>query len=151
MDKFKHTQMVTYLYLKNLREMLEYSTNGRKKTKQDYDTKKKIFEQAIAEKGFLTEMVFKSNPDQAEKLKETYEDFLYDVFNERVITFEDNQMNFDDAMKMNFFKSIFQVRELFFSIALSQIRFAKNDKKENYASASYCNTRSIFGICKRNE
>ncbi len=132
MDKFKHTQMVTYLYLKNLREMLEYSTNGRKKTKQDYDTKKKIFEQAIAEKGFLTEMVFKSNPDQAEKLKETYEDFLYDVFNERVITFEDNQMNFDDAMKMNFFKSIFQVRELFFSIALSQIRFAKNDKKENY-------------------
>lgn len=132
MDNFKHTQMVTYLYLKNIREMLEYSTNGRVKTKEDYNTKKKIFEQAITEKGLLTEIVLKNNQDQAEKIKETYEDFLFDVFNDRVITFEEDKMIFDGAMKMNYFKSLFQVRELFNSISWSQIQFAKNNYKENY-------------------
>ena len=132
MDNFKHTQMTTYLYLKNIREMLEYSTNGKSKTKEDYDAKKKIFEQAITEKGLLTELVIKNNPDQAEKIKETYEDFLFDVFNDRVITFEDNKMIFDTAMKMNYFKSLFHVRELFNSISLSQIQFARNNYKDNY-------------------
>ncbi|MCH5172332.1 MAG: hypothetical protein J1F31_05855 [Erysipelotrichales bacterium] len=135
MDNFKHTQMATYLYLKNIREMLEYSTNGRNKTKEDYDTKKKIFEQAITEKGLLTEIVIKNNPDQAEKIKETYEDFMFDVFNDRVITFEDGKMIFDVAMKMNYFKSLFQVRELFNSISWSQIQFAKNNRKDNYDSS----------------
>ena len=132
MDNFKHTQMATYLYLKNIREMLEYSTNGRVKTKEDYDTKKKIFEQAISEKGLLTELVIKNNPEQADKIKETYEDFLFDVFNDRVITFEEDKMIFDVAMKMNYFKSLFQVRELFYSISLSQIQFAKNNRKDDY-------------------
>ena len=35
MDNFKHTEMITYFYLKNLRELLEYATN-KNKTKEDY-------------------------------------------------------------------------------------------------------------------
>lgn len=132
MDNFKHTQMVTYLYLKNLREMLEYSLSNKKKTKEDYEGKKKIFEQAINEKGLLTEVVLKNNPEQADKIKESYEDFLYDVFNDRVITFDNETMIFDTAMRMNYFKSIFQVRELYNSITYSQIAFAKKNYGDKY-------------------
>lgn len=135
MDNFKHTQMVTYLYLKNIREMLEYAFNSKNKTKEDYEAKKKIFEQAINEKGLLSEVVLKNNPEQAEKIKETYEDFLYDVFNDRVITFDNEKMIFDSAMRMNYFKSIFQVRELYNSITYSQIDYAKKTYGEKYDNA----------------
>ena len=68
MDNFKHTEMITYFYLKNLRELLEYATN-KNKTKEDYDTKKKIFEQVISENGLITTIVIKNNPDQTDKIK----------------------------------------------------------------------------------
>ena len=133
MDNFKHTQMVTYLYQKNLRELIDYSL-GRKKTQEDYDMKKKIFNEAISEKGLLENIVFKSNPDQADKIKEKYEDFLFNVFNDRVITFENGNVIFDSAQRLNYFISIFETRELFLSISLSQINFAKN-RQGNYDSS----------------
>ncbi|MCI6358039.1 MAG: hypothetical protein MR766_05370 [Erysipelotrichaceae bacterium] len=131
MDNFKHTEMITYFYLKNLRELLEYATN-KNKTKEDYDTKKKIFEQVISENGLITTIVIKNNPDQTDKIKELFEDFMFNVFNDRVISFEDNKMHFDVALKLNFFKSIHDVHELFNSVSLSQINFAHNKQQENY-------------------
>ena len=125
MNNFKHTQMVTYFYLKNLREMLDFAYEGRNKTKEEYDQKKKIFEQAIGENGILENFVFKSNPDQKDKIKEKYEDFLYDVFNDRVISFENDKMLFDIAQKLNYFKAIFETRELFQTIAISQINYGR--------------------------
>lgn len=132
MDNFKHTQMITYFYLKNLRELLDFAYEGRNKTQEEYDQKKKIFEQAIAEKGILENFVFKSNPDKVDMLKEKYEDFMYDVFNDRVISFENGKMIFDVAQKLNYFKSIFEIRGLFMSIALSQINFAKGNTSQEY-------------------
>lgn len=132
MDNFKHTQMITYFYLKNLRELLDFAYEGRNKTQEEYDQKKKIFEQAIAEKGILENFVFKSNPDKVDMLKEKYEDFMYDVFNDRVITFENGKMIFDVAQKLNYFKSIFEIRGLFMTIALSQVNFAKGNTNQEY-------------------
>ena len=132
MNNFKHTQMVTYFYLKNLREMLDFAYEGRNKTKEEYDQKKKIFEQAIGENGILENFVFKSNPDQKDKIKEKYEDFLYDVFNDRVISFENDKMLFDIAQKLNYFKAIFETRELFQTIAISQINYGRKQFKEEY-------------------
>lgn len=135
MNDFKHTQMVTYFYQKNLRELLDYAYEGRNKKQEDYNSKKKVFEQAISEKGILEAIVFKQNPDKAEMIKEKYDDFMYDVFNDRVISFENDKMIFDVAQKLNFFKSIYEIRELFFSISLSQIRYAKEAFKEKYDSS----------------
>ena len=132
MNNFKHTQMVTYFYLKNLREMLDFAYEGRNKKKEEYDQKKKIFEQAIGENGILENFVFKSNPDQKDKIKEKYEDFLYDVFNDRVISFENDKMLFDVAQKLNYFKAIFETRELFQTIAISQINYGRKQFKEEY-------------------
>jgi len=132
MDSFKHTQMITYFYLKNLRELLDFAYEGRNKTQEEYEQKKKIFEQAIAEKGILENFVFKSNPDKVDMLKEKYEDFMYDVFNDRVITFENDKMIFDVAQKLNYFKSIFEIRGLFMTIALSQVNFAKGNANQEY-------------------
>ena len=132
MNNFKHTQMVTYFYLKNLREMLDFAYEGRNKKKEEYDQKKKIFEQAIGENGILENFVFKSNPDQKDKIKEKYEDFLYDVFNDRVISFENDKMHFDVAQKLNYFKAIFETRELFQTIAISQINYGRKQFKEEY-------------------
>ena len=132
MNNFKHTQMVTYFYLKNLREMLDFAYEGRNKKKEEYDQKKKIFEQAIGENGILENFVFKSNPEQKDKIKEKYEDFMYDVFNDRVISFENDKMIFDVAQKLNFFKSIFETRELFQTIAISQINYGRKTFNEEY-------------------
>lgn len=132
MNNFKHTQMVTYFYLKNLREMLDFAYEGRNKKKEEYDQKKKIFEQAVGENGILENFVFKSNPDQKDKIKEKYEDFFYDVFNDRVISFENDKMIFDVAQKLNYFKAIFETRELFQTIAISQINYGRKQFKEEY-------------------
>lgn len=124
MNKETQIAMQFYHYMKVTRDLLEYAMKNTKCRVEDFNNRKSFFENSLKENALLN-AVLKNNGENGAKVREHLEEFIDIVFNGTIIVANGETVRVDVAQRMTLLSQIVGIRETFFDIFNSHLKFIK--------------------------